>query len=73
MLRVTCDVVAAHGFTSDVPRFSGEVGEYVVGECGEEGVYVFRALFETNGDFVSVCDFGEADADGLTIKCQSER
>jgi hypothetical protein len=65
--------VAAHGFTGDVPWFSSEVRKYVVGECGEEGVYVFCALFETDGDFVSVCDFGEADADGLTIKCQSER
>lgn len=56
-----------------MPRFSSEVGEHVVGECGEEGVYVFSALFEADGDFVSVCDFGEADADGLTIKCQSKR
>ena len=34
----------------------------------EESVHVFGTLFETHGDVVSVCDFREADANGLTEK-----
>lgn len=37
-----------------------------MGEGLEESVHVFCTLFKAHGDVISVRDFREADADGLT-------
>ena len=49
-----------------MPRSTCKIGKDGLGEGLEESMHVFGALFETHGDVVSVRDFREADADGLT-------
>ena len=66
MLCVAGYIMSAHRLAGDMPWSTFNIGKDGAGEGLEKGMHVFGTLFKAHSDVVSVRDFREADADGLT-------